>query len=274
MKFKRLSSRIERLYEYKISKIERGTLIKFHIFYKNYLRLISGFNFSSLIPTNIKWMNTTLKKRQQVEESINIIEKSKLIPHPNVPEKNWDSLIALNIILQNTRTSAKILDAGGQINSIILTWLYLLGYSNLKCINLSFENRINRGKIEFIPGDLTRTPYPDNYFDVITCLSVIEHGVNEEQYFEEMYRILKNGGLLITSTDYWETKIETQNKFAYGKPVYIYDKNSIQNLLNMANNYGFKLFFTQMDYNCQDKVVAWKRFNLHFTYIIFCLQKK
>ena len=48
--------------------------------------------------------------------------------------------------------------------------------------------------IRYIPGDLTHTPFPDGYFDAIACLSVIEHGVPLQNYFREMYRLLKPNG--------------------------------------------------------------------------------
>jgi len=44
-------------------------------------------------------------------------------------------------------------------------------------------------------------------FDYITSLSVIEHGVNIQNYFKEMNRILKKGGVLLTSSDYWPDKL-------------------------------------------------------------------
>ena len=51
--------------------------------------------------------------------------------------------------------------------------------------------------------DLEKTNFKDNMFDFITSLSVIEHGVNIQNYFREMNRILKKDGMLLTSTDYW-----------------------------------------------------------------------
>ncbi len=43
-------------------------------------------------------------------------------------------------------------------------------------------------------------PYHDYYFDIVTCLQVIEHLTNPEHLVKEMYRILKPGGILILST--------------------------------------------------------------------------
>lgn len=273
MKLKSLTSKIETFYEKYLARIEKGYLLKYQFIYKNYLRLVKCFRFSSNIPNKIPWMNTTLKNREEVNLAIKIIKASKLNLHPNVPEKNWDSLIALKIITQNTNSSAKILDAGGEMNSSILFWLYQLGFSNLKCLNLQFKKRKKRGRIEFIPGDLTKTPFPNNYFDIVTCISVIEHGVDEVKYFEEMNRILKKGGLLITSTDYWESKIETGGKLAHNNPISIYDKDSVKRLLNNAFKSNFRLYGPEIDLSCQDKVVNWKMFNLEFTFLIFCLQK-
>ena len=88
-----------------------------------------------------------------------------------------------------------------------------------------------------------------------------------------MNRILKKGGLLITSTDYWESKIETGGKLAHNNPIYIYDKDSVKRLLNNAFKSNFRLYGTELDLSCQDKVVNWKMFNLEFTFLIFCLQK-
>ena len=54
--------------------------------------------------------------------------------------------------------------------------------------------------------NLEATHYKENTFDFVTSLSVIEHGVDIQKYFEEMSRILKKDGLLLTSTDYWPEK--------------------------------------------------------------------
>ena len=50
-------------------------------------------------------------------------------------------------------------------------------------------------------------------------MSVIEHGVPLKPYFEEMYRLLKPGGILITSTDYYPEPIDTRNKMAHEAPI-------------------------------------------------------
>ena len=58
---------------------------------------------------------------------------------------------------------------------------------NYKPILEMYENKIFAISIQ----DLEKTNFQSNMFDYITSLSVIEHGVNIQNYFKEMNRILK-----------------------------------------------------------------------------------
>lgn len=59
------------------------------------------------------------------------------------------------------------------------------------------ENKQRKDKIIYqlikING---KTPYPDNFFDCVTLMGVLEHVPNENQVLEEIYRILKPKGIL------------------------------------------------------------------------------
>ena len=72
---------------------------------------------------------------------------------------------------------------------------------------------------------MTETRYQAAYFDAVACMSVIEHQVPIDPFFCEMARILKKGGLLVVSTDYWDPKIDTgdvsQSYYVAGKQGYI-----------------------------------------------------
>ncbi len=271
-KSKTIISKMRSLLKAYLKRFKINLLLKNPFIYKRYLKYIKGLKFTPKPLIKIPWSNTTLKSREDIELALKIIKNSNLNFHPE-REKNWDSLIALKTILQNSSPSSRILDAGGDFFSIILNWLYQFNYKHLSALNLIFKKRIRKGNIEYIPGDLTKSRFPDNYFDIITCLSVIEHGVDGDKYFREMNRILKPNGLLITSTDYWISKIDTKGLVAYNNPIYIFDKKSIEILLEKAKKYGFRVFGNNVELNCQEKVVNWKKFNLTYTFLIFCLKK-
>lgn len=65
-----------------------------------------------------------------------------------------------------------------------------------------------------IVGDIHALPFPDNTFDRVMCIEVLEHVKDPRQAFKEMKRVLKVGGKLVLSTrflfpihdaphDYW-----------------------------------------------------------------------
>jgi SAM-dependent methyltransferase len=217
-------------------------------------------------------LNAVLRRRSEWETAKRASTFWNLPLHGDKP-KNWDSFAALSILLRLCPDkSCRILDAGGETYSPILPQLQEFGYTELRCINLEFKARTKRGNILYEPGDITRTNFNDSYFDAITCLSVIEHGVNEENYLKEMSRILKPGGLLITSTDYWPNQIDTHGKSAYNTPVRIFSAENILRLIGIAREYGLNSFLP-LDLKGKHKVILWEDLELKYTFIYFVLKK-
>jgi SAM-dependent methyltransferase len=216
--------------------------------------------------------NGTLKSRAEWGAAYENARKLH-VPLHRGPEKNWDHLAAVSTILARTSASACVLDAGGEFYSNVLPALFVYGYRNLYGINLSFTDPARRGPIRYSPGDITRAPFTDEFFDAITCLSVIEHGVPLESYFREMYRLLKPGGLLITSTDYFPTSIDTREMLAHGAPVRIFSKPEIQAAISVAQEIGFAPT-GELDLECAEKPIRWDAYGLEYSFVIFTLQKQ
>jgi SAM-dependent methyltransferase len=217
------------------------------------------------------WHNAVLKTFDEQDQALNQVAKLGLPAMPNKP-KNWDTLAALDSILRATNREAFILDAGAETYSRILPWLSMYGYRRLHGINLVFDREFRRGPITYRHGDITRTDYADETFDAITCLSVVEHGVNLEAYLKEMRRILKPGGLLITSTDYWQTSIDTHGQQFFGVPVKVLTEEEIRKALKFAIENGFAMT-GPIDFSCNEKVVHWTEVDLYFTFLVLTLQK-
>jgi len=217
------------------------------------------------------WINAVLKSQEDVDRAIEQVQALGLPLMSDLP-KNWDSLAALDFILKNTNKRAKIFDAGAELYSVILPWLFLYGYKNLIGGNLVFDKKIRRGPILYEYSDITRTKFKPSTLDVVVCLSVIEHGVDLSLYFKEMSRILKPNGMLITSTDYYETPIDTKGQRAYGVPIHIFTKEEITHALCLAQEFNF-VPTGPLDLASQEKVVYWKQYDLRYSFLIFTLRK-
>ena len=61
--------------------------------------------------------------------------------------------------------------------------------------------------------------FPDNYFDKVFCISVIEHLPTEMAYkgMKEMARVLKKGGRLIVTVDNDGTQVSSELTNSYEK---------------------------------------------------------
>jgi SAM-dependent methyltransferase len=241
--------------------------------------------------------NSVLKYSSEVEEAVDHLRSLGLYPHHN-RVKSWDVSKMINIINKGSRNSF-VLDVGCN-GSPILPMLRRLGFRNLYGCDLSlpkypplllkivcsfykrnykpiiemYENKIYHISIQ----DLERTNFQNNMFDYITSLSVIEHGINLQNYFKEMNRILKEGGILLTSTDYWPDKVVNKktNKFSNPKTVHsdnIFSKKEIEeSVVKVAEQNGFVLT-EPIDFAYQDKVIHWNASGLDYTFIFFTLKK-
>lgn len=213
-----------------------------------------------------------LKRRDDWQESVQVLQAAGLRPHPEAA-KNWDALEALRLILERTGPEVRVLDAGGEVYSPLTEWLYLYGYRHLEVMNLVFDSPFRRGPIRYVPGDITNTDYPEESFDFITCLSVIEHGVPFEAFIREMARLLVPGGVLFVSTDYWSAPLpEAAGKEAYDQPVHILTPDELRELEATAARHGLRSL-GDPDYGVREKAVRWERMNLEFTFVAAAFEK-
>ncbi len=248
----------------------KSGFLQFEILYRLTLKLRFGSSRTSVSPSG-NLPNAVLQSRSQWRQAARKARRLQLPLHPS-DEKNWDHLAAVNAIVSVTPKTARILDAGAEIYSNVLPALFVCGYRNLFGMNLSFSHPARRGPIRYLPGDITRTGFEDGFFDAVACMSVIEHGVPIEAYFREMYRILRPGGLLITSTDYYPEPIDTTGKLAHGSPIKIFCRQEIEEMLAQARASGFEMT-GEIDLDFKDRPIRWDLFDLEYTFLIVTLRK-
>jgi len=165
--------------------------------------------------------------------------------------------------------------------SPILPLLRRLGFTNLYGCDLFLKEEISAA-IELYKTfhisiqDLEKTEYQNNTFDFVTSLSVIEHGINIQNYFKEMNRIIKKDGLLLTSTDYWPDKIVNlvnTDVNPKNSPDNIFSRREIEeDVISIAERNGF-LLKEPIDFTYGEKVIHWNDTCLDYTFIFFALSK-
>lgn len=192
-------------------------------------------------------MNKFLKTRAEVDLCTQYINSKGMISHA-FPCKNWD----VALICQELK-DGDLLDLGSN-GSFLLQNALKMGIKGRKCgIDLG-NPEYNVDSIEYIKGDLMATPYPDNSFDTITCLSVIEHEVNYQMLAKECSRLLKNGGKLYITFDYWNPKVDTAGLRLYNLAWNILDQKDAAYLIAEFLSYGIEIT-GQMDWSIQDTVI-------------------
>ncbi len=218
------------------------------------------------------WVNRALLGLDEVAQARAEVIRCGLPPHGDAP-KNWDLLVALGTILERVSADGAVLDAGAPLYSRLLPWLYLYGYRNLHGIDLVYDGPVRLGPIAYQAMDLTATSFPDGSFDAITCLSVIEHGVPLDAYLDEARRLLRPGGLLITSTDFWSEPVDTGGREAYGVPITIFTPTQMEAFVVAAAERGLRPV-RPVDLACRDRAVHWARFELDYTFVNIVLRRE
>lgn len=97
---------------------------------------------------------------------------------------------------QNTKPNV-ILDAGcGTGSTIKFLSQYGVTYGvDVSSVATAFCRK--RGLKHIKTGDVSKLPYEDTFFDIVSCMDVLEHIEDDEKAVKELFRILKPGGELI-----------------------------------------------------------------------------
>jgi len=112
---------------------------------------------------------------------------------------------------------------------------------------------------DFKVGNAEKLPYSNESFDKIICSSSLEHFENSSDAVKEMWRVLKNDGLLVLTVDSFNYPISNDLKEIHRENAHVihyYSKGDLKNLLKDAN---FRVI--NMEYLLNSKIT-----NIFFTY--------
>tara|TARA_B100000963_G_scaffold312126_1_gene289403 strand:- start:114 stop:806 length:693 start_codon:yes stop_codon:yes gene_type:complete len=169
----------------------------------------------------------------KASDYVNTIYSEKNKPFTDYPKKLAKYLFNRYNIKKNARLLEFGCGRGEFLNEFIE--LGVDGYG----IDISNYSKTKFPKINLSIQDLdqnTKTSYADNYFDVIFSKSFVEHFYDPQKIFEEMKRILKPGGILITLTPCWEDNYKMFfDDYTHKRPFTTQTLINIQNVSNLRD---------------------------------------
>lgn len=222
-------------------------------------------------------------KFQIYTASLAIRMKTRMSHHDS--QKNWDANIFCKELVNLDRDS-KVLDAGSGKRAFLAKIATEMGFKHVDSIdidNLSEETSKEYPGINHYFAPIEKSGLPENNYDVIGLLSVIEHVKSDKVVIEEISRILRPGGKLLLSTDFWPQPIDTTGIYPYGKDapeMRIYNLNTVRSLFDLLEEQNFVIpkqafdLLQQSSQKLKQKVIHWDRVNRSYTFLYLKLTKK
>ena len=188
------------------------------------------------------------------------------------PRKSWDVLATVRFIEEHLPNDAPIVDFGAY-QSEITGILSRLGYANLCGVDLN--PRLPQGpypdRIRYVVADYLNSGLPDASFDAITTISAIEHGHSTERLLAEVSRLLRPGGYLVGSTDYWPEKVDTRGVSIFGMDWTIFSSGEMASFFEASQAHGLTPVGSLEYQGGVPAIVFRKR---RYTFAWFALQKR
>jgi hypothetical protein len=193
-------------------------------------------------------------------------------PVPVAVNKSWDVKTMLQAIETHCPNRESAIFEMGCVNSEIPLALWWRGYRNIRASDLDPHGQAIRwygNEINFYQENFYSPQVPDESFDVMTALSVIEHGYNQTNLLKTFRRFLKPGGMVCLTTDFHEPKLEVPSDFrVFGQTYRIFDRAEIESLIQEAASLGLRLA-GDVQWQQSNYPISWLDRNFTFLFLAF-----
>ncbi len=188
------------------------------------------------------------------------------------PNKNWDVLATATFVEGRLPRDARIVDFGAYRSEIVGV-LSRLGYAHVFALDLN--PKMARGfrapGVHYVVGDFHVTGFAPGTFDAVTAISAIEHGHSVDRLFTEVSRLLRPGGYLIASTDYWPDKVDTTGHPILRMDWTIFSAAELADLMDVARGHGLSPV-GELDYRAGAPAIHYE--GRHYTFAWLALRKE
>lgn len=194
-------------------------------------------------------MNEFLKTKNQIENSTERLIGNGYINHP-ISAKDWELAIITSSV-----GDGDFVDLGAD-GSRVLHNVIKKGIKGRK-VGIDLAEVIGDNKAEgaeYFKGDLMATPFEDSSFDTVVSQSVIEHEVDLSKFAKEVSRLLRKGGKLIVSFDYWPQRVDTTGLTLYGLKWNILNQADVLYLIEVCEFAGLGMD-SPMNWDTKDAVI-------------------
>jgi ubiquinone/menaquinone biosynthesis C-methylase UbiE len=154
-----------------------------------------GYKFLKALKNPKKLMNYLKFRDFYCGDDWNYWWLDKFENYKYLPKKFNRSLEVGSGPYSNTRLISQIVDIG-EINCVDPL---MDEYRHFK--NTYISEMAKRGKIKTYVGKGEKLEFPDEYFDLVVCINVLDHVEDAEKCLSEIARVLKKGGYFVFGQD-------------------------------------------------------------------------
>lgn len=179
--------------------------------------------------------------------------------------RTWHIKKAIRTWIQNTHKNLEILDAGSGFGQYSY---FLSGLPNVKQLTgidvkveqindcNAFFKKINRTNTTFKIGDLTTYQEKEKY-DLILCVDVMEHILDDQIVFNNFFHSLKPHGMLLISTPSDQGGSDAQEEHDSFIGEHVRDGYAIKEIEEKLNKSGFSQINTSYVYGVPGSI-SWR----------------